>query len=98
MGEFCRLATVSRPDICARSARLPSRVHAQQGPDIYRINGLVRTEKEWQTATISKYASPSRQKELKDGAVDGEKRIRGERDHCATMSLFGRSNAADGDQ
>ena len=98
MGELCGLATVSRPDICARSARPPPRVHAQQGPDVYRINGVVRTEKEWQTATISKYASSFRQKELEHGAVDGEMRTRGERDHCGTMSLFGRSNAADGDQ
>ena len=45
MGELCWLATVSRPDICARLAQLASKVNDLQGSDIYRINALIVTVK-----------------------------------------------------
>ena len=57
LGELCWLATVSRPDICARLARIASRINALTGSDVYRINDLVKTVKTWQKATQLKYAS-----------------------------------------
>ena len=45
LGELCWLATVSRPDICARLAQLASKVNDLQESDIYRINDLIRTAK-----------------------------------------------------
>ena len=41
LGELCWLATVSRPDICARLARIASRVNVLRRGDIYRINDLI---------------------------------------------------------
>ena len=41
-GELCWLATVSRPDICARLAQLASKVNDLQSSDIYRINALIK--------------------------------------------------------
>ena len=57
LGELCWLATVSRPDICARLARIASRINALTGCDVYRINDLVKTVKTWQQATQLKYSS-----------------------------------------
>ena len=45
MGELCWLATVSRPDICARLAQLASKANGPQGSDIYRIKALIQTMK-----------------------------------------------------
>ena len=47
LGELCWLATVSRPDICARLARIASRINELTGSDVYRINDLVKTVKTW---------------------------------------------------
>ena len=49
--------TVSRPDICARLARIASRINALKGSDVYRINDLAKTVKTWQKATQLQYAS-----------------------------------------
>ena len=57
LGEFCLVAAVLRPDICARVARIASRINSLFGSDVYRINGLVRAAKEQQRATVLKYAS-----------------------------------------
>ena len=43
LGELCWLATVSLPDICARSARIAPLIKTLQGVDVYRINDLVKT-------------------------------------------------------
>ena len=59
LGEQCWLATASRPDICARLARIASRMHSLHGSDAYRINDLVKTVTAWQRAAILKYPSPS---------------------------------------
>ena len=40
IGELCWLATASRPDICARLARIAYRVNSLKGSDVYRINDL----------------------------------------------------------
>ena len=47
LGELCWLATVSRPDICARLARIASRINALTGSDVYRINDSAKTVKTW---------------------------------------------------
>ena len=52
LGEFRLLAIVSRPDICARLARLDAHVSSLKGSDIFRICVRVRTAKEWQQATF----------------------------------------------
>ena len=57
LGELFRLATVSRPDICARLARIASRVNSLQGSDVNRINDLAKTVSVWPQAAILKYFS-----------------------------------------
>ena len=47
LGEWCWLGTVSRPDICARSARIAPRTNSLQGGDVYRINAPMETAKTW---------------------------------------------------
>ena len=49
------LATVSRPDICARLARFPANPNNLRVFDIYRINELIKTAKLWQTGRTLKY-------------------------------------------
>ena len=56
LGELCLLATVSRPDICARL----SRINSLQGADVNCINDLVKTAKQWQPATVLKHFSSCR--------------------------------------
>ena len=51
LGKLCWLGTASRPDICARMARMASCINAIQGGDVYRINDLVKTAEKWQPAT-----------------------------------------------
>ena len=83
-GESRLVATVSLPDICARLARVASRINALCGSDVRRTNELVRVVKDWQQATELKYASPSRPwKALGwDDEVQRGPRKRGERVHC----------------
>ena len=45
LGEQCRLAAVSRPDVCARLARPAAKVNAMQAGDLYRINDLTKAAK-----------------------------------------------------
>ena len=42
------VAAVSRPDICARLARIASRINAPRGRGPLRVSELVRVAKEWQ--------------------------------------------------
>ena len=61
LGELSRLATVSRPNICARQAHLSANLNNLQVSDIYRINDLIKTAKLRQTRCAVKYpAGPSR--------------------------------------
>ena len=78
LGALCCLATFSRPDICARLARIASRVNSFQRSDFYQINELVRTVRGWQGAAILTHASSSHPNEWKEEAVDGEMEARGE--------------------
>ena len=55
LGELCWLAMVSRPEICARLARLASRVNSLVGSDVYQINDLLESAKEWLQATAFEY-------------------------------------------
>ena len=57
-GELRSIATVSRPDICARLARIASRINAPCGSDAYRINVLARVVKGWQQATEPEHVRP----------------------------------------
>ena len=47
------MRTVSRPDICARSAASAARVTHLQAREVNRINDLVRAEQRWQGKAIS---------------------------------------------
>ena len=98
LGELRRVAAVSRPDICARLARIASRINALRGSDVYRINELVRVVKDWQRATVLKYASPSYPREALGRGDKVEKGLRkgGERVHYGSMTLVRWSHAAPG--
>ena len=92
LGGLCWLATVSRPDICARLARIASRINALQGGDIYRIDDLVETEKKWQPATVSSGKLGKENLALRHEDV----RYRKEKIHGDAMTILGWSDAACG--
>ena len=96
LGELRWLATVSRPVISARLARIASRTNPLQGSGIYCINDLVRIAMECQRATVLKYASPSRPSVSACGDFNGRVRSRGCKVHCGVMSLVGWPDAAFG--
>ena len=48
LGELSRLAAVSRPNICARLARLSANLNNLHVIDIYRIKDLIKTAQLWQ--------------------------------------------------
>ena len=96
MGELCWLATVSRPDICARLAQLASKVNDLQGSDIYRINALINNVKIDQPRAVLKYASSSLPLFPAGPDRKGRPRSNGERLHSGTLSLAGWSDAAYG--
>ena len=98
LGELRWVATVSRPDICARPARIAPRINALCRSDMYRINELARAVKGWQQATVLNYASSSHPlKALGWGyKVQGALRKRGDRVHCGSMTLLGWPDATSG--
>ena len=96
--QLCRLAAVSRPDICARLARIASRVNSLLGSDVYRINDLAKTVKAWQPLAILKYLSSSHMSKHARGDADREMRRRGGRIHGETATLVGWAHSAYGDQ
>ena len=55
-GGLSWLVTASRPDICARLARIASGVNSSQSSNVYRKKDLVKTAKEWQQVAVLKYA------------------------------------------
>ena len=59
LGELCWLATVSRPDICARLARFSSNLNNLQVIDLYRINDLIKKVKAGQSDYVLKYHAGS---------------------------------------
>ena len=97
-GEPCWLATVSKPDICARLARTASRGNSLQGSDVYGTNDLVESVRVWQQAAISKYPPSSRMDTHARGDVDRKTRQRGEKKQCGTMTPVVWSDATYSDQ
>ena len=89
LAEFCRLATAFRPDICSRLGPLAARRSSVYGGDMYRVNDLVETLKEWQQATILLFASTSHTPSPARGDSDGRVRPSGDKLHCGTMTLAG---------
>ena len=79
LGELCRLATVSRPDTCARLARIAAHVNSQQGRDFFRINDSAKTAKICARATALKCTSTSHPLTPARGDFDGRMRTRGEK-------------------
>ena len=57
LGELCWLATVSRPDICARLARFSANLNSLEVVGIYRINDLIKTVKKRQQECTLKYSA-----------------------------------------
>ena len=47
LGELSWAAAVLLPGICARSARIATRIEALCGSDVYRISELFRVAEEW---------------------------------------------------
>ena len=99
-GELRLAATGSRPDTCARFARIASRTNALRGSYVCRTNVLGWVADEWQPATALKYASSSHPWEPLGWGdkVQGALRKRGERFHGDSMTLAGWPDAAYGDQ
>ena len=98
LGDLCWLATVPRPDTCARLAQIASRVNSLQGSDVYRINDLAKTVEVWREATVLKYLLSSHKGKPERGTEDGKLRQRSEKIHGGTRTLVGWSDAAYGDQ
>ena len=98
IGELCSLATVSRPDICARLAWIASRINSLQGAGVYRINDLAKTVKKWQPAAVSKYFSSGKMDQSSSARRRNNERHCKEKIHGNTMTLAGRPDAAYGDQ
>ena len=94
LGGICWLDAISRPDIGARLAQIPSWINSLQGSDVYRRNDLVNEAKVWRNAAILKYSSPSCLEAPARGAVDGRLRSRTETMHCGPMSLVGWPDAS----
>ena len=96
MGELCWLATVSRPDICARLAQLATKVNELQGSDIYRINALFKAVEIDQPRAVLKYASSSSPLFPAGSDKKGRHRVNGGKAHGGTLPLVGWSDAAYG--
>ena len=97
LGGLGRLAAASRPDIRARVAQLAARGNSLHGSDIYRINELFETAKEWRKETTSRYVSSDGDGKI-PGNVDRKMRTRGQKVHCGTMTQDIWSGAALGDR
>ena len=46
-GELWLLGAVSTPDVCARLARIASRVNSLQGSDVYRLDDMAKAVEVW---------------------------------------------------
>ena len=96
LGKLLWVATVSRPDVCARLARIASMINALSGSDVYRIHDLARVVEDWQQVPAPKYASSSHSwKALGRGdKVQGALRQGGERVHGGSKTFAGWPDAA----
>ena len=93
LGEPRWVATVSRLDICARLAKIASRIKSRRRSDVYRINELVRAAKEWQKAPPHSWVSPGFEGKAKGDLGNRREKLRG-----GTSSVVGWSDAGYGDQ
>ena len=85
-GGLCWVATVPRLDICARSAKIASRINFFHGSDVYRISDPARAALERQRVTASRFASsfrPQRHIDFSGKAADDMCNREGEL-HCRT--------------
>ena len=94
LAELCWLATVSRPDICARLARFSANLNSLQVIDMYRINDLIKKINTGQSDYALKYhlglpANTCRSLHHPDKDWGLPSPI-----HEGTMMLVGRSDAA----
>ena len=80
------MATVSRPGICARPARIASRVNFLKGSDVSRISGLVEAVNDWRRDAVLKYAFTPNLRTPPRGDFDGRVRFRGEK--CIAARRF----------
>ena len=88
LGELRRVATVSRPDICARLARIAPR-NELWGSDVYRMNVLFRVAQEWRRTTVLRYASASHPLETLGRSVMAERVcVSGEEGYIAVRCLW----------
>ena len=97
-GELCWLATASRPDISARLAHIAYHINSLEGSDVYSINGLIKTAKEWQKAAVLKNDSSSQLGTVCEGPGGVKMRERKEKIRGITMTLVGWSDAAYGER
>ena len=75
-------ATISRPDTCARLARIALRLNSRHGSDVSRINPLAETLRAWQQT--APHPLPGARRD-----VDGRMRARGEKAHRGMTSIAG---------
>ena len=93
LGELRWVATVLRPDICARLARIASRINAPCGIGVYRKNELVRVVKNWQQASGQEFAQciapPSAEGAGAERRGTGEPAEKGRKDALRLNDLSG---------
>ena len=92
------MATVSRPDISDRHARIATRVSSLRWSDIYLVNDMVKTALVWRQAAMLKYVPLPHPVGPARGDVDGGMRRRREKLHCEAMTPAGWSDASRGDK
>ena len=98
LGELCCLATVSRPDICATLARIAPQITSLRSVDVFRINDLVKTVREWQPATVSKNFAFGKMDQGSSARPRNDERHCKEKIHGDAMALVGWSDASYEDQ
>ena len=92
------MAIVSRLDICARLSRIATRIKSLRGVDVFRINDVVKTVKNWQPATVLKYYMSGKFGQCTLAPRTGDEPHRKGAIHGNAMTLVGRSGAACEDQ
>ena len=85
LDELRMEAAASRPDICARRARIAARANSLQGSDAYRINDMVETLRAWPEGASSQYFFSSqidkREKRRRTWGNKGKRRADSRRHH-----------------
>ena len=97
LGELRWVATGSRPDTCARLARIASRINAPCGSDLFCVNELGKVGTDWQQAAVPKYASPSDPWKALGRSDKVEKDLRKMGERMLLMGASRRKESADWD-